>query len=144
MMRNVLLAVDDSPAGLAAAQLAVRLVSEWAGQLRAVHVLFDGALEAVLERESSSSGVHGRRARGANAVLEYVADLADEAGVPVETRLVAGEAARSILAEAHDWQAELIVLGGAGRALSGEPYMGSAVRQVLEFADVPVLVVPPD
>lgn len=142
-MKNILLAVDDSPASLAAAQLAVRLVSEWAGRLRAVHVLVDGALEAVLEREASSGGVHGRRARGANAVLAFVADLADHAGVPVETTVVAGEPARSILAEAHGWPAELIVLGGAGRGLDGEPYIGSAVSRVLEFADVPVLVVPP-
>ncbi len=143
MMKNILLAVDDSPGGMAAAQLAVQLVSEWAGRLRAVHVLVDGALEAVLEREASSSGVHGRRARGANAVLEYVAELADQAGVRIETSVVAGQPARSILAEAHSWPAELIVLGGAGRGLTGEPYMGSAVSRVLEFADVPVLVVPP-
>ena len=35
------------------------------------------------------------------------------------------------------------MLGGAGRGRFGEPYVGPAVRQVLEFAEVPVLVVPP-
>jgi len=141
-MKNILLAVDDSPAGLAAARMAVKLAAESAGRLRAVHVLVDGAVDALLGAQASGAGVRGRRASGATAVLEHVADLADQAGVPVETRAVAGVPARCILEQANAWAAELIVMGGAGRGLRGEPYMGSAVRQVLEFAEVPVMVVP--
>jgi len=142
-MKQILLAVDDSPAGLAAARVAVELAAGWAGQIRAVHVLVDGVLEAALEQEASSAGVHGRRDLGAHAALKYVGDLAGRAGVPIETMALEGEPARRILEQAEAWPADLIVLGGAGRGLIGEPYVGSAVSRVLEFADAPVLVVPP-
>jgi hypothetical protein len=36
----------------------------------------------------------------------------------------------------------VIVIGRSGGRRSGEPYVGSEVRHVLEFADQPVLVVP--
>jgi len=142
-MKHILLAVDDSPAGLAAARVAVELATEWAGQLRAVHVLVDGMLETALERGATAPDVGARRDLGAQAVLKYVAQLAHRAGVPAETRVLAGEPARCILEQASAWPAELIVLGGAGRGRSAEPYLGSAIMRVLEFAEVPVLVVPP-
>lgn len=142
-MKHILLAVDDTPAGLAAAAVAVELAAGEGGQLRAVHVLVDGAVEAALEREGSAAAVRGRRDLGARAVLRHVADLAGAAGVPVELRALRGEPARLILEEADAWPAHVIVLGGAGRGRWGEPYVGSAVRRVLEFAEVPVLVVPP-
>jgi len=142
-MKHILLAVDDSPAGLAAAAVAVELAAGGGGQLRAVHVLADGAVEAALQHEGSAAAVRGRRDLGARAVLQHVADLAGAAGVPVELRALRGEPARLILEQAEDWPAHLVVLGGAGRGRFGEPYVGPAVRQVLEFAEVPVLVVPP-
>jgi len=91
-------------------------------------------------RQAFGAGVRGRRASGATAVLEYVADLADQAGVAVQTRAVVGVPAPCILEQANAWAAELIVMGGAGRGFRGQPDMGSAVRQVLEFAQVPVMV----
>ena len=142
-MKHLLLAVDDSPAGLAAARVAVELAAGWPARLRAVHVLVDGDVEAELERRALATGVHGRRDRGAQAVLRYVAELAERAEVPTETIALRGEPAHCILEQSEAWPADLIVLGGAGRGRMGEPYVGPAVRQVLEFADVPVMVVPP-
>ncbi len=65
------------------------------------------------------------------------------AGITVETLALEGQPARRILEQADEWPADLIVLGGAGRGRIGEPYVGAQVQHVLEFAQVPVLVVPP-
>jgi len=142
-MKHILLAVDDSPAGLAAARVAVEAAAAWTGELRAVHVLVDGAVQRALESRGAAAGVRGRRDLGAHAVLQHVADLAERAGVRVETLALEGQPARRILEQAGDWPADLIVLGGAGRGRIGQPYVGAQVQHVLEFAEVPVLVVPP-
>ena len=142
-MKHILLAVDDSPAGLAAARVAVEAAAAWTGELRAVHVLVDGAVQRALESRGGAAAVRGRRDLGAHAVLQHVTDLAERAGVAVETLAREGQPARRILEQAGDWPADLIVLGGAGRGRVGQPYVGAQVQHVLEFAQVPVLVVPP-
>jgi nucleotide-binding universal stress UspA family protein len=65
------------------------------------------------------------------------------AGWEIETRQLGGEPARHILTEARGWPADLIVIGKSGGRQLGEPYVGSQTAHVLEFADRPVLVVPP-
>ncbi len=142
-MRRILLAVDDSPAGLAAARVAVDAAVAWTGELRAVHVLVDGDVQRALASRGGAAAVRGRRDLGAQAVLQHVTDLAVRAGITVETLALEGQPARRILEQADGWPADLIVLGGAGRGRIGEPYVGAQVQHVLEFAQVPVLVVPP-
>jgi nucleotide-binding universal stress UspA family protein len=141
MIEHILVAVDDSPGGLAAARAAIALALSQAAKLRAVHVLADGELERALATMSGSD-VHVRRSLGATAVLEHVARHAAEAGVPADTVSLAGEPARCILDEARSWPADLIVIGRSGRPSAGRPYLGGEVQNVLEFADQPVLVVP--
>lgn len=143
MTTRILLAVDDSPGGLAAARTAVRLAARLRAPLRAVHVLVDGDVARRLESHPASGGVRGRRDQGAVAVLRFVSGLAAQAGVDVETVALEGQPARCILQQGSAWSADIIVLGRAAGRRLGQPYVGSEVRQVLEFADVPVLVVPP-
>lgn len=126
-MTRILLAVNDSPAGLAAARTAIRLARETSGLVRAVHVLGHAAA--------------GGEERG-SAVLDFVAGLADRAGVAVEVSTMVGRPALAILEQAADWHADVIVLGRSGVRHVGQPFVGSQVLHVLEFAEVPVVVVP--
>ncbi|MEZ5115003.1 MAG: universal stress protein [Candidatus Nanopelagicales bacterium] len=142
-MERILVAVDDSPAGLAAARAAIRLARLCPGALRAVHVLVDGVLVRELERGAGAVGVRERRGQATAAVLRHVVDLAAQAGVAVETVAYEGEPAACILREAAAWPADVVVVGRSGGGPVGHPYVGSEVREVLEFAEVPVLVVPP-
>jgi len=142
-MERILLAVEDSPAGLAAARAAVYVAASWSAQLRAVHVLVDGVLEGALEQRPGAVEVRGRRDAGAVAVLRHVAGLAERAGVTAETLALSGSPASCILEQARTWPADLVVIGRVGGGRLGQPYVGSEVRHVLEFATVPVLVVPP-
>jgi nucleotide-binding universal stress UspA family protein len=74
-------------------------------------------------------------------VLRYVAALAGRAEMPIETKQLDGEPAPAILEQARVWSAGLIVIGRSGSPGAGQPYVGSQIRHVLEFAEVPVLVV---
>ena len=143
-MTNILVAVEDSAAGLAAAQVAVRVAADMSARLRAVHVLGDGDVERALRGGAPDAvALHARQEAGAGAVLHHVAALAAAADVPVETVVLRGRPASCILAQARDWPADVIVIGRVGGAKVGQPYVGSEVHHVLEFAEVPVLVVPP-
>ncbi len=143
MIVRLLLAVDDSVDSLAAARAAVELAREPGRVLRAVHVSLDGTLDAALRSASSRPGADTRRGLADVAVLARVRALATAAGVEVDTALLTGDVARTVLDEARRWAADLVVVGKSARAASGAPYVGTVTRHVLEFSEQPVLVVPP-
>lgn len=142
MMKRMLLAIDDSPAALAAATLAIELADTAKAELRIVHVVADGALAALL----AASGVRTTgdwRERAGDSLLKHVAARAERAGLRPETAQVLGDPAEGVLAEAKSWPADLVVIGRSGRRGAGRPYVGHTTERVLEFAELPVIVVPP-
>ncbi len=139
MISRILVAVDDSPPALAAARYAVELAAAWGATVRAVTVLSDHTLA---EHLGQPDELTHRRMLGGDAVLRYVVTRAKDAGVHVETALLDGEPARRILEQARGWPADLVVMGRSDLHGTGQPYVGRETRHVLEFADVPVLVVP--
>lgn len=148
MITRILLAVDDSPAGLAAARVAMALAQACGAGVRAVTVLLDGPLEAQLSGigggSESSTALRARRGGGQTALLRHVTEIGRGHDVVPQTSALLGEPAPTILAEARTYQPDVIVIGRSDRRRAGEPYVGSEVRHVLEFAEVPVLVVPAD
>jgi len=133
-MNRILLAIDDSPAGLAASRTAVHLAAAMHADVLALTVLPPIAGTPGMGQEAER--------RSASALLRFAADLGADAGVPVETMTQEGQPARVILREAERWRADLIVLGRSGNSHIGQPYIGSDVKHVLEFADIPLVVVP--
>jgi nucleotide-binding universal stress UspA family protein len=148
VITKILLAVDDSPAGLAAARVAVQLAQTCRAELRAVTVLLDGLLEAELVviggQSESSAALRARRGGGVAALLRRVKQIGHAYHIEPQTAALLGEPAPTILADARAYRPDVIVIGRSDRRRAGEPYVGSEVRHVLEFADVPVLVVPAD
>lgn len=146
MITRILLAVDDSPAGLAAARVAVALAQVCSADVHAVTVLPDGPLEARLSGASggteSSRALRARRGVGQTSLLRHVVELGRAHGVEPSTDALVGEPAPTILAEARAFRPDVIVIGRSDRRRAGAPYVGSEVRHVLEFAEVPVFVVP--
>lgn len=167
-MRRILLAVNDSPAGVAAARAAIGFAHECGGQVLAVHVLAhappapprlgppastlraDGAAGAGSGRateagagrdEGTGTGGHGAE-RASAALLGWISELARSCDVPIETRTLPGSPAQVIIDEAAAWAPDVIVLGRSGVRHVGQPFVGSQVLHVIEFADLPVLVVP--
>lgn len=140
MIQRMLIAVDDSPAALAAAQFGVRLAASIGAAVRVVTIVTD---EEIVGRLHSVSGTGGFESHETEvAVLHHVAALAESAGVAVQTARLEGEVAARILQEVRSWSADLVVMGRSGRVGFGQPYIGNHTRHVLEFADVAVLVVP--
>ena len=139
---RILVAVDDSPAALEGVRLAVDLARHTGAQVRFVHVLVDGDLLRALGEVHHDGTVVERRARGVALLLRHVEAEADQAGVPSVGVSLEGEPGQVLLAEARDWQADLLVVGRADVVRAGTAYVGEVARQLLEFSDLPVLVVP--
>jgi nucleotide-binding universal stress UspA family protein len=141
-MIRILLAANDSPAGLAAARTAIWLAQQSAGQIRAVHVLSEPSASPSQRRGAARADDEDSRPEAVAPVLKYVTGLADRAAVGLDTQTVRGQPARAILDQAAGWNADVIVLGRSGVRHVGQPFVGSSVLNVLEFAEVPVVVVP--
>jgi nucleotide-binding universal stress UspA family protein len=110
--------------------------------MRFVHVIGDGALVRALSSLDRAERLEERRSLAALALLDHVRSHALDAGVDADTVSFEGEPAACVLATARDWRADLIVLGRSDVPGMGRPYVGSVTRNVLEFSECPVLVVP--
>jgi nucleotide-binding universal stress UspA family protein len=139
---RILVAVDDSPAALAAVRAAVEIAHDQGACLSFAHVVHDGEVADALRGLGHDGGISASRSRGATALLRHVHAEADAAGVHSETDLLEGEVAAAILRRAREWDADLVVLGRSGLHGVGRPYVGTVPRSVLEFSETPVLVVP--
>lgn len=124
MIDRIIAAVDDSPPAFAAASFAIELARQISAELRVVTV-------AEPDREP-------------DVVLRHVAAMADEAGVAATTEILRGDGQpfEAVLAAAIGWQADLVVMGRSDTRRTGRPYVGSQTEHLLEFSEVPVLVVP--
>jgi nucleotide-binding universal stress UspA family protein len=140
MITLVLLAVDDSAASLAAARLAADLCASWNATLHVVAAAEPG--DGTAPGEIPSGDADAARVRAAEALLAYVARVAANHGVKVRTELVSGEPSVGVLSACRAVGADLIVVGRSRPTGYGQPYIGSQARRILEFSDVPVLVVP--
>lgn len=123
MIERILVAVDDSASSLAAARFAIELAGPLGAMVDVV---------TVVEAEHDPS-----------AILEHVRALAEQARVPADIGSLLGvRPFEAVLAAASERGDDLIVMGRTSRRSSGRPYVGSQTEHVLEFTEVPVVVVP--
>ena len=78
----------------------------------------------------------------AQAELEALADRLRAKGHLVDTRLVPGPTIQTILEQAKELDAEIIVMGSHGRGKLFDLVVGSVSAGVIRKSPVPVLVVP--
>lgn len=139
--RRILAAVDDSPAALRAAEVAIGLAEDWDAAIRLVTVTADHVVGTLLDTTAETRGQE-RVEEAGRALLHHLADAARSKGLEHETARLVGEPFRLVLDDARSWGADLIVIGRSDRRGPSSPYLGSVTEHVLEFADCPVLVVP--
>jgi len=137
---RILVAVDDSPAGLEAARLATALAAANKARLKLVHVISDGTLARALAAPRVAEPPQHDQAQEAQALLLRLRTRAQQAGVEVEIEKVQGDAAPCVLDEARRWHADLVVVGRSEIRGPGSSYVGSVTRHILEFSECPVLV----
>ena len=138
---RILVAVDESPAGQAALDEAIRLTKNQHAQLRIVHVLQSVASDG---DETSERAMDAALAQAARLILDRAAARAIEHGIAAISALIEegrGPISDAILADALQWDARLIVMGTSGPHRLGRLQLGSVAEGVIHTAPVPVLLV---
>jgi nucleotide-binding universal stress UspA family protein len=141
--REVIGAVDFSPASIAAARAALGLVQGGHGRLTLVHVMDPWPRRTSISSADALGHLHEYEARAASA-SERLLDLlpAERDGRRVDPLVVSGTPHSMILRAAREAKADLIVLGVAVDGSADEPRLGPTVRALLSRARCPVLLVP--
>jgi nucleotide-binding universal stress UspA family protein len=130
-LTKVLAGVDGSERSLEAARQAARLAHAVGAPLEVVFVVDTGRPHRDdVEVE-------------AEAALERAAALGAEAGVTVDTRILAGDPARTLLEEAEEEGADLVCVGPDAGLIGGAVRIGQVAAHVLREAGSSVLVARP-
>jgi nucleotide-binding universal stress UspA family protein len=143
--RRILLAVDGSAGSLQASRLAFRLAASWGAALRAIAVVGKDRAGPLVARVETAPSARDRARASLEDTLAHLVRAGAEAGVTVEPALrVAPEVEpyEVILDEAERWPADLIVVGRGAHHGIGRALLGSQADHVLEFATLPIIVVP--
>jgi nucleotide-binding universal stress UspA family protein len=137
MLRRILLAYDGSAAAAKAADFALDLAAKYSAQLAVLSVARppefgdDVETEAVIE----NSRTYYER------LLAPLRQRAAVAGIDASFAVKVGHPTEQIIAEAERAHAELIVLGHRGKTLFERIRLGSVSKQIVQYAECPVLVV---
>lgn len=140
---RVLIATDRSPAADTAIELAASIAWPADTQLRLVAVVepFEPVLAADwalpvgqdVERQKESND-------RAEAVLDHACGVLTSTGVEVSCRIMRGRPASKIVENAHDFAADLIIVGSRGHGTVASMILGSVSAEVTDHAQCPVLV----
>jgi len=144
-LRRILLAVDGSAGSLQASRLAFRLAASWGASLRAIAVVGKDRAGRLVDQAGGGRSAAARARASLEDALAYVVRAGVDAGVAVEPALRVSPGAEpyeAILDEAERWPADLIVVGRGSHRGIGRVLLGSQAEHVLEFATLPVIVVP--
>lgn len=138
MFKKILHANDGSELAFHAFTLALRIAKENNAELHMISVEEVDYIPEFIEDVREETGTAARRF---HSVVQRARALADNEGVPLKTRVVAGHAVRDILTLASDLKIDLLVIGGSGHSQFYERMLGTTAARVVHLAKCPVLVV---
>jgi nucleotide-binding universal stress UspA family protein len=144
MYKKILVPIDGSETSTRGLSEAIEIAKGGGGQLCLVHVVNELILDySYGARDYGSSVVDSLREVG-NAILKQAEETVRKSGLSVQSVLlecVGGPAADSIVKQASEWHADLIVMGTHGRRGIRRFAMGSDAESVVRESPVPVLLV---
>lgn len=159
MYQKILVAIDSSPVSHAifdqalalakAMQAALLLVHSLSGEEDSSPIPIGHRLDSIYWAPGTEINLEAWKvewqryeARSLDQLQQF-AGQANAAGVPTEFRQLLGRPGKVICKAAHQWDADLIVLGSRGRSGLTELMMGSVSNEVMHRAPCTVLVLKP-
>jgi nucleotide-binding universal stress UspA family protein len=144
MYGKILVPVDGSETSTRGLNEAIKIAKAQGSQLLLVHIVNEFILDSTYAPGLYSANLIETLVKGGRAVLDAGEADAKRHGVKAETVLIesiGGIAADLILAQAKQWQPDLIVMGTHGRRGLARLAMGSDAEEVVRAATVPVMLV---
>jgi nucleotide-binding universal stress UspA family protein len=150
-MKKVLIALDYSPTAQKVAETGFLLAKTMGAEVTLLHVIEDTTYFSILEYPpiknfmgfSDSEASHlfdGGPRRAMELFLEKTKQYLGNGSI--QTSLIEGEFAESILNGANDLHADLIVIGSHSRSWLKNIVIGSVTEEVLRRTTIPVFVIP--
>lgn len=141
--QRVLVATDFSPASTLAGRRAARIAQQNQGQLRLQHVMSNSLMDDLRAWLAPGQPWQERVRQQAAAALKMQAGELKSAhnDALIETHLADGPPVQMTTAAAHDWQADLLVVGARGDNPLHHLLIGTTAERLLSTADRPMLVV---
>lgn len=136
---RVLLATDGSEPAVQATQYAVALAKTFGAHVKAIYV--DDGMQSLEYPEEIASDDEWEGAHPSLKGLAIAKKLAEVNGVECDVEVIQGGVAKRIIKTAHDWDADIIVLGETGRTGLKRIGMGSIAETVIKGSETPVLVI---
>ena len=139
MFKRILVAVDESQVSAEAVDVAAQLAAQLGADMGILHVVDDtrafvpdvAMVDEVVMSELRREGIAALDAACARV----------PSGLKVERLLIEGEPCDMIVATAHDWHADLIVIGNVSRGRLAHFLLGSTADSVIRRAPCPVVAV---
>jgi len=135
---KILLPVDGSDYSVKAAGYALDFVKSRGGDIVLMysHKAFPSFLGEPYFQE-----VHDKIAKNARTMLSPFRRLFDDAGIPVDERILEGAPGETICRVAELEKCDLIIMGSRGLTDLKGLFLGSVTHRVLHGASCPVLVI---
>ena len=143
---KILLAIDGSTASDRAIGLVATLGWPNGSEVQVINVadallgVYAGMPGVVVSAEAVEADMDADR-EGRQKHLDEASGRLVASGRSVDTKVIDGRPASSIVEVARESKADLIVLGSHGRGPLGSAVLGSVAAEVIEYASTPVLVV---
>ena len=146
MFEKILIATDGSKHSERAAAKGLEVAKLTGGSVTVLYIADMGRYILPIDASYNISGEIIESMRGSvleegNAAVKRVEEMAKEAGVPFESKIIEGNPANDIIKFAEEGRANLIVIGGIGRTGLEKFLLGSVAEKVVRNSKVPVLVV---
>ncbi len=144
MYGKILVPVDGSETSTRGLTEAIKIAKAQGSQLRLVNIVNEYILDITYAPGLFAENLIESLVEAGRKVLDTAEKAAQREGVKAESVLIesiGGVAADLILAQAKQWQADLIVMGTHGRRGLARLVMGSDAEQVVRAATVPVMLV---
>lgn len=137
MYERILLPTDGSTGTAHVTLQAIDLAEQYGATIHTIHVV-DADLTHLLTESGSSNEALERRGERAVGMVERMAESHD---VTVETEILNGSPAETILEYADEIDADIIICGTHGRSGVRRHLLGSVAERLVRHADSPVLTV---
>ena len=135
-IRKILIAVDDQPLSVRAAELGAELARALGGEVALIHVH--------AQAYPGDTGIPPQQliAQAQEDSKRLVAGFRERLSLPPSTLefVQTGAPAETIARAAAEWRADLIVIGSHGRTGVRRVLLGSVAEEVMRNAPCPVLV----
>lgn len=137
MFTKILVPLDGSAASESAVPVAVDLAQRYAAEVRLVIVSLIPTMYHTIDEQVLRNDLESCR-----AYIEKAADKLRAANVPVTACAVEGApaVAHTVLRQAEEWGADLIVMSSHGHGSVERLILGSVAERVAHSAHIPVLL----